>query len=149
MRMRYELFVHPIKTLRRLRNHYFDSAYDWWLGIGTKHSASDAGDVSDLDPYDPTQPKYLSGRFATCQSKLWNIPLWTLALEKEASLSPQRSILSFRLSELSILGTCTRPPWPTCVPPNERNALIFRPFAWTRKNFRSHKGLALFTLTIR
>ena len=63
MRMRYELFVHPIKTLRRLRYHYFDSAYDWWLGIGTKHSASDAGDVSDLDPYDPTQPKYLFWAF--------------------------------------------------------------------------------------
>jgi len=61
--MRYELFVHPIKTLRRLRYHYFDSAYDWWLGIETKHSASDAGDVSDPDPYDPTQPTYLFWTF--------------------------------------------------------------------------------------
>ena len=52
MRMRYEIFVHLIKTLRRLRYHYFDSAHDWWLGIETKHGASDAGDVSDADPYD-------------------------------------------------------------------------------------------------
>jgi SAM-dependent methyltransferase len=63
MRMRYEIFVHPIKTLRRLRYHYFESAYDWWLGIETKHSASDAREVSDADPYDPTEPKYLLWAF--------------------------------------------------------------------------------------
>jgi SAM-dependent methyltransferase len=63
MRMRYELFRHPVKTLRRLRYHYIGSAYDWWLGIETKHDASDAGDVSDVDPYDPTEPKYLFWAF--------------------------------------------------------------------------------------
>jgi SAM-dependent methyltransferase len=59
MRARYELFVHPIKTLRGLWYYYLGSAYDRWLGIETKRSVSDGRDVSNADPYDPTEPKYL------------------------------------------------------------------------------------------
>lgn len=60
MRARYDLFVHPIKTVRGLSYSCASSIYDRWYGIETgKHDVRQTCVTDDFHPYDPTEPKYL------------------------------------------------------------------------------------------